>query len=53
MVLLTPTIGERVLEEAGVFADVRIHDCHLDLIPFDDDVLSLELEGSYRECFLV
>ncbi len=36
-----------------MYADVRIGEYHLDMIPFDDDVLSLELEGAYREVFLV
>lgn len=30
-----------------------IAEYQLDLIPFDDDVLSLELDTSYRECLLV
>jgi hypothetical protein len=61
-------ICERVLEERGAFADVRIHDCRAlvrlcnwgflltrlqDLIPLDDDLLSLELDAVYRDCFLV
>lgn len=45
--------GEKILEEKGVYGDVRIGEYHLDMIPFDDDVLSLELEGAYREIFLV
>ncbi|KAL6073863.1 Vacuolar protein-sorting-associated protein 33, variant 2 [Balamuthia mandrillaris] len=45
-------IAERHLEEEGVYDDVVIGEYHLDLIPFEQDVLSLELEDSYRECFL-
>jgi len=45
-------ICERVLEELGVYADVQIREYHLELIPFDDDLLSLELDTSYKECFL-
>ena len=44
---------ERALENAGVYSAVHIGEFQLDLIPFDDDVLSLEIDGSYRECFLV
>lgn len=46
-------ICERALETAGVYSSVNIGEFQLDLIPFDDDVVSLELESSYRECFLV
>jgi vacuolar protein sorting-associated protein 33A len=45
-------IAERVLEEEGVYGDVTVGQFNLDLIPFDDDVLSLELDNCYRECFL-
>lgn len=33
--------------------EITFGEYHLDLIPFDDDLLSLELETSYKECFLV
>ena len=49
----TTMICERMLEELGVFHDVNIHHLQMDLLVFDDDVLSLEIENSYRECFLV
>mmetsp|Transcript_14721 Transcript_14721/g.37457 ORF Transcript_14721/g.37457 Transcript_14721/m.37457 type:complete len:683 (-) Transcript_14721:54-2102(-) len=45
-------VAERALEEHGVYADITIGELPLDLIPFDTDLLSLELGGSYRECFL-
>eukprot|EP00163_Fabomonas_tropica_P032762 TRINITY_DN8359_c0_g1_i1.p1 TRINITY_DN8359_c0_g1~~TRINITY_DN8359_c0_g1_i1.p1 ORF type:complete len:600 (+),score=140.03 TRINITY_DN8359_c0_g1_i1:778-2577(+) len=45
-------ICERVLEEKGVYGDVTLGEFDLDLIPFDEDVLSLELDTSFRECFL-
>eukprot|EP00026_Physarum_polycephalum_P005659 Phypoly_transcript_05694.p1 GENE.Phypoly_transcript_05694~~Phypoly_transcript_05694.p1 ORF type:complete len:610 (+),score=111.39 Phypoly_transcript_05694:24-1832(+) len=45
-------ICERVLEEEGVYGDIMISEYRLDLIPFDEDVLSLELDTSYRECLL-
>lgn len=33
--------------------EITCGEYQLDLIPIDDDLLSLELESSYRECFLV
>mmetsp|Transcript_353 Transcript_353/g.424 ORF Transcript_353/g.424 Transcript_353/m.424 type:complete len:497 (-) Transcript_353:429-1919(-) len=45
-------IAERALEEEGVYGDVTVGQYNLDLIPFEDDVLSLELDNGYRECFL-
>lgn len=43
---------ERALEELGVYGDVHIGEYHMDLIPFDDDVLSLEMDSCFRECYL-
>lgn len=43
---------ERHLEEEGVYGDVTLGEFQLDLIPFEKDVLSLEMEDSFRECFL-
>ena len=34
---------EKVLKDEGVYANITISEYHLGLIPFDDDVLSLEL----------
>ncbi|MBX9719067.1 MAG: Sec1 family protein, partial [Microbacteriaceae bacterium] len=45
-------IAERVLEEEGVFGDVTVSSWNMDLVPFDDDLISLELENSFRDCFL-
>eukprot|EP00002_Diphylleia_rotans_P012490 TRINITY_DN2441_c0_g1_i2.p1 TRINITY_DN2441_c0_g1~~TRINITY_DN2441_c0_g1_i2.p1 ORF type:complete len:518 (-),score=94.82 TRINITY_DN2441_c0_g1_i2:652-2205(-) len=45
-------ICENVLEEEGVYGDVSILEYPLDLIPFDDDILSLEMDTTYRECVL-
>ena len=33
--------------------DIDIGEYQLDLIPFDEDVLSLELNTSFRDCLLV
>ena len=49
----TTMICERMLEELGVYNDVNITHLQMDLLVLDDDVLSLEIENSYRECFLV
>ncbi|PRP79315.1 hypothetical protein PROFUN_13009 [Planoprotostelium fungivorum] len=46
------TICVTLLEEHGVDNVVTMGEYPLDLIPYDDDVLSLELDSSYRECFL-
>jgi len=46
-------IAERHLEEEGVYEEVTIGEYRLDLIPFDHDLLSLELEESFKECYLV
>ena len=46
-------ICERLLEEEGVYGDVTIREYHLDIISLEDDLLSLELENSFREVFVV
>eukprot|EP01122_Echinamoeba_exundans_P013588 TRINITY_DN5959_c0_g1_i1.p1 TRINITY_DN5959_c0_g1~~TRINITY_DN5959_c0_g1_i1.p1 ORF type:complete len:685 (-),score=163.48 TRINITY_DN5959_c0_g1_i1:50-2104(-) len=43
---------ETALEQEGVFNQIKIGEYHLDLIPFDADVLSLELNQCFKECFL-
>ncbi|TPX46403.1 hypothetical protein SeMB42_g01870 [Synchytrium endobioticum] len=45
-------ICERVLEDEGVYGDVTLGEYHLDIIPLDEDLLSLELENSFRELYL-
>ncbi|KAI9353386.1 Sec1-like protein [Zopfochytrium polystomum] len=45
-------VCERVLEEEGVYGDVSISEFHLDLVPLDDDVWSLELDDAFRELYL-
>lgn len=42
-------VCEKVLEEEGVYADVTLGEYTLDIIPFDEDVLSLELATAYKE----
>ncbi|CAG8459081.1 4227_t:CDS:10, partial [Scutellospora calospora] len=41
-------ICEKILEEAGI----TINEYHLDLIPFEDDLLSLELDNTFKELYL-
>jgi hypothetical protein len=43
---------EKELELLGVLGDVTLADFHLELIPFDEDVLSLELAPAFKDCFL-
>jgi hypothetical protein len=38
-----------VLEEEGVYGDITFGEYPLDLIPFEEDVLSMELDGGFRE----
>lgn len=39
---------ERVLQEEGVYGDVAAGELPIDFIPFDADVLSLELDTAFR-----
>lgn len=43
---------EKALEDGGVKGDVIVSEFCMELIPFDEDIVSLELPDSYRECFL-
>ena len=43
---------ERALEEMGVYGDVSVGEYPLDLVPFDDDVLSMQMASCYKECYL-
>ena len=45
-------VCERVLEEEGVYSDVQLGEYDLDLIPCEEDVVSMEIPDSYRECHL-
>lgn len=45
-------VCEEVLKREGVLASVTLAEFHLDLVPFDDDVLTLELEDSFRHLYL-
>lgn len=43
---------ERVLADRGVFGDVKTLEYSLDLIPLDEDLLTLDIHNSFRNCFL-
>ena len=45
-------VCERVLEEEGVYSDVTLDELDLDLIPCEEDVVSMELPDSFRDCLL-
>lgn len=44
---------DRVLEEEGVFGEITISAYKLEFIPLEDDLISLEWEGTFKEIFLV
>lgn len=41
-----------MFEEQGILADVELGAYPLNMIPFDDDLISLELDGAFAECVL-
>jgi vacuolar protein sorting-associated protein 33A len=43
---------DKYLEEEGIYGDVTLGEFHLDIIPFDDDIISLDLHNSFRDIFL-
>jgi len=50
---LRTVICEHVLEEQGLLLpNLTLHDYKLDLIPFDSDLLSMELDYAFRDCYL-
>ena len=44
-------VCEKVFQEEGIFADVTLSEYPLDFIPFDSDILSLELDTAYKASF--
>ena len=38
----------KVFQEEGIAADVTLSEYPLDFIPFDSDILSLELDDAYK-----
>jgi hypothetical protein len=45
-------VCEIILEELGVFGDITIGEFHLDLCTLETDVLSLEMDKSFKEIVL-
>ena len=45
-------VCDEVLKKEGVFGSVSVGEYKLDLIPFDDDVLTLELDACFREFYV-
>lgn len=43
---------ERALAELGVYGEVQIGEFELDIIPQDEDVLNMELPGSFKTLFV-
>ncbi|KAK6067014.1 Lysine-specific histone demethylase 1A [Seiridium cupressi] len=45
-------VSDKILEDTGVLGDVNIHELPLYFFPLERDVLSLELDDSFRDLFL-
>jgi len=45
-------LSDKVLEEAGVLGDTNVADLPLFFFPLEDDLLSLELNDSFRDLYL-
>lgn len=45
-------VSDKLLEEAGVLGDVNITELPLSFFPLEKDVLSLELDDSFRDLYL-
>jgi len=43
---------EQVLEDEGVLNAITLGEFHMDLVPFDRDLVSMELKDSFREIFV-
>ena len=43
-------ICEKVLKDEGVYGSLKLHEYHLGLLPFENDVMSLELSDTLRNC---
>ena len=46
-------VCNKILEEAGVLGDVGVEEFMLHFIPLEHDLLSLCLEDSFKDLFLV
>ena len=47
-----PTLFHQVLEDEGVLQYCDLFECQLDVFPLDNDILSLELENSFKETYI-
>jgi len=45
-------VCEKVLEDEGVFGEITKGEYHLDLLPLEDDLLSLEWDSTFKELYL-
>lgn len=45
-------VSDQLLEEAGVLGDINISELPLSFFPLEDDILSLELDDSFRDLYL-
>lgn len=55
-VILTPRrnlVTSKIFEDAGLLGDVRLETFPLYFLPLDQDLLSLELNNSFADLFLV
>lgn len=43
---------ENILKEENVYEDVQIGEYHMDLVPFDSDILSMELPNVYKDAMI-
>ena len=46
-------VCDKVFEDAGVLGDITVRELPLYFVPLDQDMLSLELEDSFGDLFLV
>lgn len=46
-------VSDQVLEEAGVLGEVNVAEWPLNFVPLSDDLLSLELEDSITDLYVV
>lgn len=45
-------IIENVLKDLGVYNDIKLGEYNLELIPFDYDLLSMEISSCFKECYI-
>lgn len=45
-------VCEQILEDEGVLQHLEIGEFHIGFIPFDNDLLSLEMSGVFKQCYV-